>query len=142
MRGLFALLLAAAPAAGAQTAPAAWLAFRVDSSHVAVFFNVADVRYPDRPTGQRFRTAAAFEGVVELPDSVARKLMKPSGVQFGIGDRYQLSLDSGRVVNVRLTAFVIGLGMDTNDSYLGAFAELPAEAGRFFTQGVYAVTRF
>jgi hypothetical protein len=130
---------AALPAA--QDSARHWLAFRVDSNHIVMFFNVADLKNP--PTEKRVAAKeVAFDRVVELPEADARAVLaRPSGEHFDIGDRYQLSLDSGLVTTVTVTAFAGGIGMDTNDSWIGAVAVMPPNLVRYFTRDVYAVSR-
>jgi hypothetical protein len=134
------VMLAVGSTLMAQAPARTWLAFRADSNHVAVFFDVAPLR--DTSAVRRLKTLAPFDPTIELPESYAREMLsRTSGEHFGIGDRYELSLDSGHVVTASVTGFAGAMGMDTNESYIGAIAVVPPEWVRYFTRDVYAAAR-
>jgi hypothetical protein len=106
-----------------------------------MFFNTVDPAQlpPGRPLATK---ADFFSPVLEISVAPgAATAPRPFEGRFSVGDRYKLSLDSGVVTSVSVTALAAGIGMNTNDSYMGVIALVPPGVVRYFTRNIYAVSR-
>ena len=121
-----------------------WLAGRYDGNRVLVYFQAIKFKHTI-PTNARQLPGAVvggFFGQVELPASYIAQFQKgPEAERFAIGDQYDLLVENGTAVPVKLSNLVGSEGDEDvgNDSYIGALATVSHPDDLLFTRGYYVL---